>query len=125
MDMSHRLKPTSGNNVDWSNPELQKLLDKTQGWGLDNRGVYSPVACELFVGWGAGAGRLATLVYERDRLMVVETRFIIPKGEHVRVNRIVGGTLSSTWGVVADGREGFRADDRANGIYVHWIHHQR
>lgn len=125
MDMSHHLKPPSGNSVDWSNPDLQKLLDKTQGWGLDNRGVYSPAACELFVGWGAGAGRLATLVYERDRLMVVETRFSIPKGEHVRVDRIVAGALSATWGTVVDGREGFRADDRANGVFVHWIHHQR
>jgi len=23
---------------------------------------------------------------------------------------------------VVDGREGFRAEDRANGVHVHWVH---
>lgn len=120
--MSRNRTPGSGNTVDWDNPELRKLLDKTAGWGLDNRGVYSPMACELHVGWGAGAGRLAKLVYERDGAMVVETAFAIPAGESVRVDRFIGGTMHSVWGVVADGREGNRAEDRANGIWVHWIH---
>jgi hypothetical protein len=101
---------------------LQKLLEKTSGWGLDNRGVYSPVACEVHVGWGAGAGRLATLVYEREGVMVVETAFAIPRGENVRVDRVAAGAMRSTWGVVADGREGDRAVERTTGIWVHWIH---
>jgi len=53
---------------------------------------------------------------------VVETRFAIPKGEHVRVDRVQAGAMRSSWGIVADGREGFRAEDRANGIHVHWVH---
>lgn len=122
MFMSHRLRPPSGNTVDWDNPDLKKLLDKTEGWGLDNRSSFTPVACELHIGWGTGAGRLATLVYERDRLLVVETKFLIPQGDQVRVDRIVGGSLQSSWGTVMDGREGYRAEDRANGIHVHWIH---
>ncbi|BFI95312.1 MAG: hypothetical protein RSP_08220 [Rhodanobacter sp.] len=120
--MSKDNKQPYGNNVDWSNVDLQALLDKTEGWGLDNRGVYSPVACELHVGWGASTGRKATLVYEREGVMVVETTFILPKGEHVRVDRFLGGAPRSTWSVVVDGREGFRTEDRANGIYVHWLH---
>lgn len=122
MDMSRMRTPTPRNIVDWSNPDLQKLLAKTTDWGLDNRGVYAPVACELHVGWGAGAGRDATLVYEHDGVLVVETTFAIPQGENVRVDRIRGGALRSTWGVVADGRQGNRVEDQANGTWVHWIH---
>lgn len=122
MHMNHLSKPASNHVVDWDSPDLKKLLDKTAGWGLDNRGVYSPVACELQVGWGAGVGRAATLVYERDGVMVVETDFAIPRGEHVRVDRFQAGAMRSSWGLVADGRAGHRDEDRANGVYVHWIH---
>lgn len=120
--MSYDSKPPSGHNVDWNHPELQSLLTRSAGWSLDNRGVYSPVACELHIGWGASVGRSATLVYERAGVLVVETRFLIPKGEHVRVDRLQSGAMRSTWGTVMDGREGFRAEDRANGVYVHWLH---
>lgn len=122
MNMSRYDKPLSANTVDWSNPELQSLLNRSEGWSLDNRGVHAPVACELHIGWGAGVGRLATLVYQREGVMVVETRFAIPKGEHVRVDRIQAGAMRSSWGIVVDGREGFRAEDRENGIHVHWVH---
>ncbi len=112
----------TGNNVDWSDPRLQSLLSKTEGWSLDNRGVFSPVPCELHVGWGAGAGKPATLVFERDGVMVVEATFLIPQGEQVRVDRTPAGALRSSWGTVAEGRDGNRAEDRANGIRVYWIH---
>lgn len=120
--MSRYDKPPSGNNVDWNHPEIQLLLSKTEGWNLDNRGVYPRLACELHVGWGAGVGRYATLVYEREGVMVIETRFAIPNGEQVRVDRIRAGAMRSSWGVVMDGRAGFRAEDRAHGLYVHWVH---
>ena len=32
------------------------------------------------------------------------------------------GAMRSSWGIVMDGREGFRAEDRASGIHVHWVH---
>ncbi|MGA0586146.1 hypothetical protein ACO2Q2_03290 [Dyella sp. KRB-257] len=123
--MSHFDKPRgrpSGNNVDWTDPKLQSLLSKTEGWSLDNRGVFSPVPCELHVGWGAGTGKPAMLVFERDGVMVVEAGFLIPLGEQVRIDRMRAGTLRSTWGTVAEGREGNRAEDRVNGIRVYWIH---
>ena len=112
----------TGNRVDWSDPTLQSLLSKTEGWSLDNRGVFSPVPCELHVGWGAGAGKSATLVFERDGVMVVEATFLIPQGEQVRVDRTQAGALRSSWGTVVEGRDGNRAQDRANGIRVYWIH---
>lgn len=123
--MNHFDRPPSGpagNSVDWTDPQLQSLLSKTEGWSLDNRGVFAPVACELHVGWGAASAKPATLVFERAGVMVVEARYIIPKGEQVRVDRIQAGMLRSAWGAVVDGREGYRADDRANGIHVYWLH---
>lgn len=123
--MSHFNKPPSrptSNNVDWDDPRLKSLLSKTENWSLDNRGVFSPVPCELHVGWGAGAGRTATLVHEQSGVMVVATPFIVPKGEQVRVDRLQAGELRSTWGVVVDGREGRREEDRAEGLHVYWLH---
>jgi hypothetical protein len=54
--------------------------------------------------------------------MVLETCFWIPQGEHVRVDRVYGDGARTLWGVVAEGREGFREEDRKNGVYVHWLH---
>jgi hypothetical protein len=123
--MSH-FKPNSkvsNNQVDWSDPRLEALLRKTEEWKLDNRGAFPAQDVQVHVGWGAGTPRKATLVWESDRVMVLETRFQIPKGEHVRVDRFYGDDgLRTVWGVVADGREGFREEDRQNGLYVHWLH---
>ncbi len=123
--MNHPYKPpsqASGAPIDWGDPRLNSLLSKTEGWSLDNRGVFSPVACELHVGWGASAGKPATLVFQRDGVMVIEAAFIVAPDEQVRVDRIVLGQLRSTWGTVVEGRAGNRAEDRANGIHVYWVH---
>jgi len=120
--MTHHAKPRPPGIVDWNDPQLQSLLDKTEGWSLDNRGVFSPVPCELHIGWGAGAVRSATLVYERAGVMVVEANFIIHAGEQVRVDRMLAGALRSSWGTVAEGRDGHRAEDRVQGIRVYWVH---
>ena len=120
--MSHPPKPLPGNSVDWNDPQLQSLLDKTDGWSLDNRGVFSPVPCELHIGWGAGAVRGAVLVFERAGVMVIEANFLIQVGEKLRIDRVVMGALRSNWGTVAEGRDGHRAEDRANGTRVYWVH---
>jgi len=122
--MSH-FKPNSklsNNQVNWNDPHLQSLLSKTESWKLDNRGAFSSQPVQLHVGWGANSGRYAVLVWESDQLLVVETNFAIPKGEHVRVDRAVGEGLRTVWGIVADGRQGYREEDRENGVYVHWLH---
>jgi hypothetical protein len=120
--MNHHPKRPSGHTVDWNDPQLQSLLDKTDGWSLDNRGVFSPVPCELHIGWGAGAVRGATLVFEQNGVMVIEANFSIQVGEKLRIDRLVLGALRSNWGTVAEGRDGHRAEDRANGIRVYWVH---
>lgn len=120
--MSHHRESRPGNIVDWADPQLQSLLGKTEGWSLDNRGVFSPVPCEVHIGWGAGAVRGATLVFERAGVMVVEATFFIHVGEKLRIDRTVLGALRSNWGTVAEGRVGHRAGDRAHGIHVFWVH---
>lgn len=120
--MKYGTNPPSRHHVDWDDPELKSLLEKTAGWALDNRGVFSPVACELYVGWGAGTAKPATLVFEREGSMVVEAAFIIPQGENVRIDFVQAGERKSKWGLVVEGRPGRRADDQANGIHVYWVH---
>jgi hypothetical protein len=53
---------------------------------------------------------------------VLATNFPLPQGEHVRVDSRLDGGMRTMWGVVVEGREGHRAEDRANGIHVHWLH---
>lgn len=110
------------NSVDWSEPHLEALLRKTEAWKLDNRGIYAPKTVQIHLGWGATTGRPAVLVWEREQVMMIETRFPIELGEHVRIDEAQGVSLRSVWGIVAEGREGFRAEDRANGVHLHWLH---
>jgi hypothetical protein len=122
--MSH-FKPTSkitSNQVDWSDPRLEALLRKSEDWKLDNRGAFPEQQVHVHIGWGASAPRKATLVWEGDRVMVLATQFLIPQGEHVRVDRLYGDGMRTVWAVVADGREGFRQEDKQNGVHVHWLH---
>ena len=112
----------SNNQVDWTDPRLETLLRKTESWKLDNRGAFAAVEVQISVGWGANSGRHAVLVWETDQVMVLETRFTIAQGEHVRVDRVYGDGVRAIWGMVAEGREGFREEDRQNGVFVHWLH---
>lgn len=120
--MTARKPHSKGNSVDWSDPHLQSLLRRTESWKLDNRGAYLPKNVQIHLGWGATTGRPAILVWERDQVMMLETHFPIALGEQVRVDEAQGESLRSVWGIVAEGREGFRAEDRADGVHLHWLH---
>lgn len=123
-EMSH-YKPSSKlskQQVDWNNPHLQTLLQKTEHWRLDNRGAFSAQEVRIFIGWGDETGHSAYLVWENEQVVVLETLFPLPKGEHVRVDRGTAGVSRTAWGVVADGREGHREEDRQHGVHVHWLH---
>jgi hypothetical protein len=109
------------NRVDWSNPHLESLLQKTEGWQLDNRGCYPAEDVEIHIGWGGGDTRRAMLVWERDQVMVIEAAFQIRHGEHVRVDRPFGDSYQAVWGVVVEGRPGNREQDLVNGIHVYWL----
>lgn len=112
MSQIKSMPKVSNNQVDWSDPRLEALLRKTEEWKLDNRGAFPSQDVQIHLGWGASAVRKAVLVWETDRVMVLETTFQIPQGEHVRVDRISAGSMRTAWGVVAEGREGFREEDK-------------
>jgi hypothetical protein len=122
--MSFQKTPSkwTANRVDWSDPDLSALLQRSESWSLDNRGTFAPQDVQVHVGWGAGSGRHAVLVWQREQAMVLETTFSVPAGESVRIDRVGPTGLQSVWGVVVEGREGFRAEDKERGVYVHWIH---
>lgn len=120
-------KPPSkweSNKVDWSDPDLKALLGRSVGWTLDNRSGFDAQRVEVHIGWSAGGGRPALLVWERGQALVLETQFPIPKDEKVRIDRMTTAGLRSVWGVVADGRKGTREGDLENNIHVHWVHMQ-
>jgi hypothetical protein len=121
--MVDRSNPTRApNRVDWNDPQLQKLLSKIEGWDLDNREAFLRETVQIQIGWSAGTVRSATLVWKREKVMVLETSQLIPTGEFVRVDTLVGDGMRSVWGVVVEGRPGRRAEDCSNGVNVYWLH---
>lgn len=118
----------STHRVDWSDPRLEELLKKTEGWQLDNRGTFPPQDIEVQIGWSGdviiGAVesiRPGVLVWERAQVMVIETNFPIEQGELVRIRRLVGDNLQTVWGSLIESWPGRRGEDNQNGIHVHWI----
>jgi hypothetical protein len=116
--------------VDWSDPRLDALLKKTESWQLDNRSSFSPQDVRIHIGSKhdidigitvTNAGRPGTLVWEHELVMVVETNFPIEQGEVVRLDRLTSANVRTHWGTVVDSRQGRRAGDGQNHIYVHWI----
>lgn len=110
------------NRVDWDDPQLQKLLTKIEGWDLDNRENHPREEVQIQIGWSAGGGKAATLVWKREKVMVLEARFPIPTGEYVRVDIFFGDGIRSVWGVVVESRAGKRAEDCSNGVTIYWLH---
>ena len=111
-------------NVDWNDPQLSALLRKAEGWKIDNRTDSPPQEVQIQVagGWGDnGVSAPALLVSEADGAMVLVTRVPLAHGEHVRVNGQREGGQQTRWGVVVEGREGHRAEDREHGLYLNWL----
>ncbi|OOG60224.1 hypothetical protein [Rhodanobacter sp. C03] len=111
-----------GNVVDWSDPLLVSLLNKTDDWHLDNRGAIPPRHIHIEFGWGAATSKPAMLAWENDDAMVIETFFPIQQGERVRVEKPCETGVESQWCQVTESRAGHRTDDKANGIHVHFLH---
>ncbi len=76
--------------VDWSDPNLDALLQKVDGWKLDNRSSHAPQEVQIHVssGWTAGSvvSKSAQLISMDGQTMVPATRFPVANGEHVRVD---------------------------------------
>ena len=115
----------SANVVDWSDPHLRSLLEKTADWRLDNRSNLPPQDVRIHVrsGWTTGNDvcKPAQVVTKDDGTMVLITRFPIQRGEHVGVDRLRGDGAHIAWGKVVDGREGHRAEDSEQRVFLSWL----
>lgn len=109
------------NRVDWDDPLLASLLKKTESWQLDNRGTFAAQHVEVQLGWGAGSARPATLVWEREKVTVLETDFPIEQGMLVRIDKHVAGNQVTTLGTLLESRPGVRAHDQLGDVHVHWV----
>ncbi|HUA79797.1 MAG TPA: hypothetical protein VL997_05455 [Dyella sp.] len=120
--MSHKAHTSvTSTRVNWDDPQLASLLQRSESWSIDNRGGFSPQDVEIYVGWSGSVGRPAVLVWERGNAIVVETRFPIEQGEQIRVDKHLGDRIRTLWAMVVDGREGTREEDRRNGVHVYWL----
>jgi hypothetical protein len=108
-------------SINWNDPELASLLQRSEGWKLDNRGGHTPQEVQVYVGWSGTVGRTARLVWERENAAVLETNFPIGPGEQVRIDKHLGDRIRTLWGVVLEGREGSREEDRLRGIHLYWL----
>ncbi|TAL84800.1 MAG: hypothetical protein EPN74_10330 [Rhodanobacter sp.] len=109
--------------VDWNDPELESLLQKSknESWQLDNRENHSPQEVTIHLADGSGEIKDATLVWQRDEVMVIQAASLLQTGQRVQVERRFGDGLQIFNGVVVESRLGRRDDDEANGVHVHWL----
>ena len=128
--MSEHKPPSkkTASRVDWSEPHLEALLKKTEGWLLDNRGSFLPQDIEVRIGWvdtmtssSVGSARPGSLVWERDQVMVIETNFTIEQGELIRIERMAGASVQTVCGTLIESRPGKRVNDVEKGIHLHWV----
>ncbi|MES2313368.1 MAG: hypothetical protein V4566_13835 [Pseudomonadota bacterium] len=108
--------------VDWNDPNLDALLQKVDGWRLENRSDQPLQEVQIHVssGWTANSviSKPAQLISMDEQTMVLVTRFPVPQGDHVRVDsQRVDGT-HTVWAWMVEGREGYRAGDREHGLFL-------
>ncbi|HEV2680371.1 MAG TPA: hypothetical protein VGV14_07720 [Rhodanobacter sp.] len=112
--------------VDWDDPHLDSLLQKVDGWKLDNRNgqPQREVQIQVSSGWTASSvvSKPALLVSKDEETMVLVTRFPVPHGDHVRVDSQHEDGTRTVWGTMVKGREGYRVEDRENGLFLNWLH---
>ena len=108
--------------VDWSDPDLDALLRKVDGWRLDTRSAQPPQEVQIHIssGWTANSvvSKPAQLVSMDEQTMVVVTRFPVPQGDHVRVDSQHADGTRTVWGWMVEGREGSRVGDREHGLFL-------
>lgn len=107
--------------TDWSDPELQALLKKTEQWQIDQRRNFAAEEVQILLRWDAGMPIAARLVDVHDEFFVLQTPFPLPVGEHVRVDRRIGDQAGVLWGEVIQGRAGMRVEDRGRGGHFFWL----
>ena len=125
MDHGKSLSGVSVGDIDWDDPYLSSLLEKTAGWRLDNRSNLSPKKVQIHIssGWVTAniVRKHALLVAKDEGTMVLVTRFPIQQGERVGVESLQGHGAHIVWGKVIKEREGHRAEDREHGLFLNWL----
>ncbi|HWX67679.1 MAG TPA: hypothetical protein VNZ27_14770 [Rhodanobacter sp.] len=111
--------------VDWNDPRLDTLLQKVDGWKLDNRNgqPQREVQIQVSSGWTASSvvSKPALLVSKDEETIVLATRFQVPHGERIRVDSQHEDGTRTVWGTMVEGREGYRVEDRENGLFLNWL----
>lgn len=111
--------------VNWNDPHLSALLEKTAGWRLDNRSNVPPQEARVHIGSGWTTAKLvckpALVVVKDDGTLVLVTHFPIPQGEHVGVDSVRDCGTHIAWGHVVEGREGHRVEDREQSLFLSWL----
>lgn len=109
--------------VDWNDPNLGALLQKVDGWSLDQRSSEAPLAVTMHLSSGFTADSVvskpAHLLALGEQGMVLLTGFPLPAGERVRVDCPRDGATHAVWGLVTESREGGRGDDKAKMLFLH------
>lgn len=111
-------------DVDWDDPRLKGLLDKTQGLSIDQRSAEPGVDVTIHIagGWEAGNGEQhALLVAHVDDVLVLATSFPLPHGSEVKVSGVPGAEPDTRWAVVTKEREGIREEDKGKDIFLNWL----
>lgn len=111
-------------SVDWNDPHLSDLLKKADSWSIDNRNPVpaQDVQIRIACGWNANnVSKPALLISESDGVMVLITHFPLPHGEEVQVNSQTGNISRTRMGRVIEEREGHRAGDQQQGIFLSWL----
>ena len=108
--------------VDWNDPSLDALLQKVDSWRIENRNDQPLQEVQIYVssGWTANSvvSKPAQLISMDEQTMVLVTRFPVPQGDHVRVDSQRADGTHSVWAWMVEGREGCRAGDRENGLFL-------
>lgn len=113
-------------SVDWDDPTLDTLLQKIDGWRVDNRSDHPlrDVQIQVSSGWTANSvvSKPAQMVSIDEQALVLVTRFPLSQGDQVRVDILHAGGTRSVWGRIAEGREGHRVEDRERGLFLSKLH---
>lgn len=111
-------------NVDWTQPQLNELLQKIDGLSLNQRGETPPreVKIRIVSGWDTGpTDKPAMLVARIDDVIVLATRLPLPHGGEMQVSGLPGDGPAPRWAVVTEEREGVRTADKAQLVYLNWL----
>lgn len=109
------------NHVDWSDPHLQALLKKSEGWKVDNRGSFVSKNVTVHLNGSTSVAKHGKLVRTQNDVVVLETSFPIGINELLRIDWPYGVGFKIQWVQVIKSRTAQRRDDHDKGVHIHWL----